>query len=261
MIQSGIYPFSSVDKVLSGMSEPERLCLLDTNVTAGWSYSDLHSLGEDCEFIVEKLGEYSVTSFASVTTKSEFYDFVRRVILSENLLSIGAAGSKWRISSSVRKRIENHKRLVDQRAAKDELPLLSDYQLKELKKDYFIPRNESGKDGWLKFCSEVLEDDLQKMWETLESSIGINYLDTQDTTLTEILPQRPQWEKASEFVVNSGISMSDAFILNIFQSSTIPILVSADFDVGYAFRASGLDTDKLLFLPDKLAKEVSRLRF
>lgn len=261
MTTSGIHSFSSIDKVLSGMPEAERLCLLDTNVLAGWSYSDLHSLGEDCEFIVEKLGEYSSTVFASVTTKSEFYDFVRRVVLSENLLSIGTADSKWKISTAVRRKIENLKRLVDQKASRDDLPLLSDYQLKELKKDYFIPRNESGKDGWIKFCSEVLGADLQRAWENLESCIGINYLDTQDPSLESVLPHRPQWADAATLIVQSGVSMSDAFILNIFKSSSIPILVSADFDVGYAFRASGLSHTKMLLLPDKLAKEVSRLRF
>jgi hypothetical protein len=73
----GVQPFSKIDRILGALTPEERFCLLDANVLAAWSYRDVHSLGEDCEFIIEKICAYEAIAFASVTTRAEFLDFTR----------------------------------------------------------------------------------------------------------------------------------------------------------------------------------------
>lgn len=133
----GVQPISKIDLLFSSIPAERRHCLIDTNVLAAWSYSDLHNFGEEAELTFEKISEFEAVSFATVTTRAEFLDFVRRVLLTENFLSMPAADSKWRITEAAKRKLDSLRRSVDTKSSSDALPLFSDAQLKELKRNFF----------------------------------------------------------------------------------------------------------------------------
>ena len=257
----GVQPISKIDLVFSGIEPERRHCLLDTNILAAWSYKDVHNFGEEAALVFEKIAELEAIPFATVTTRSEFLDFARRVLLTENFLSMSSEKSKWRITEATKRKIDSLRRSVDAKSANDALPLFSDFQLKDLKRNFISPREESGKSGWLKICHEVLSKNLESQWSDLEHNVGLNYIDTQDESVRDVLPSRPKWDRLVDIIARSGPSSSDAMIVNMFEVSSIPVLISADFDVGYSFRATKLDQSRTILLPDKIAKEVNKLRF
>ncbi len=53
-----------------------------------------------------------------------------------------------------------------------------------------------------------------------------------------------------------GIASSDAMILNMFLSSKIPILITADKEMAQCIRAQNRN-DKYVFIPDSILKEIS----
>ncbi len=64
----------------------------------------------------DKLVEYQIPLYVSVSARSEYVDFIRRLIVTESLMGMLAPTSKWKISASVRKILTSQQGWIDNHA-------------------------------------------------------------------------------------------------------------------------------------------------
>lgn len=65
-------PFSAIDQYLKGFQGPVAGCLVDTQFLVA-ATEELHPFYDDAGFLFEKLAEYKIPIFTTVTTRSELY--------------------------------------------------------------------------------------------------------------------------------------------------------------------------------------------
>jgi len=251
-------PFYKIDEYLKTLPTPITGCLVDTQFLIAAS-EELHVFSEDAEFLFEKLAEYKIPIFTTVTTRAEFIDYRRRSIITETLMGMLAPSSPWKISEEVTRVLRAQKVWLDTQAKKDELPLLTDTRIKTCKES-FMPKDHSGRIGWMKICEEYLSGKLLEAWNLLVEGMSLNYLDTRSESVAAYMSHSLSWEHMYSISENTALSSSDSMILNTLCSSKFPFVVSADFDLAYAMLADS--SDKTVLLPDNLHyHKVKALRF
>ncbi len=250
-------PFSEIDVFLSeGIAF--RGCLVDTNFLVAASDKE-HALHEDAQFLHEKLAEHSIALMVSVSARSEFIDYKRRVIATENLMGMLASSSKWKISSAVRDALSKQQAWIDGQATKESDPYLSDARIKTCKQ-VFLPRNHSGNIGWIEFCKEFFDGRLAKAWNDLLDSLPLNYIDMRADGSKELFRSELKWEEMYRKSEHTLLGSQDAMILNLLDASILPFVVTMDFDLAYGVMAS--TQDKVALVPDNLYRNrLKKLRF
>ena len=133
----------------------------------------------------------------------------------------------------------------------------SDVQLKKIKKE-FSAGPHSGQLAWLEFCEEFLSGRLQELERDLRDS-GIEYVSQNEPSQSHLFHTKIDWPEAMEISEKTGVSFSDSMILNAFQCSSCPFIVSMDFDVGYAVLADPRMKDAIM--PDRIANEFRHYHF
>lgn len=252
-------PFSEID-LNKQIFLDSPACLLDSSFLISFSDKD-HSLFEDSSFFAEKIAEYKIRGFVSVTARTEFIDFHRRVTVTEKLMDMLDPDSKWRISSAVRFEIARQKSWITNQTKQGFEPYLSDYRIKECKQ-IFLPKTQSGHVGWIEFCREILTGRLLETWKTIsEVDLGLHYIDMRSSDSQELFENGLNWASMYSLAEQTAMSSNDAMILNLFSSSVIPALITMDFDLAYGVMASSPD-DKVVFVPDNLYRNrLKKLRF
>lgn len=137
-------PYSDVDSYLATI-DSKKGCILDTNFLIALTEEN-HAYFEDSNFLFEKLVQYQIPIYCTVTVRTEFIDYQRRIKITESLMDMLARTSKWKISSSVKEILKTQKGWIDNQAKADELPCLNDARIKIVKK-IFLPRTQSGQVG------------------------------------------------------------------------------------------------------------------
>jgi hypothetical protein len=250
-------PFSEIDVYLQDGTEPGG-CLVDTNFLIAVSDKE-HPLHEDAQFIQDKLADYSMALLVSVSARAEFIDYKRRVIATENLMGMLAPTSKWKISSAVREALTTQKAWIDGQAKRENDPYLSDSRLKTCKQ-IFMPRNQSGQIGWLEFCKEYLDGRLTKSWQELVDTLKLCYIDMRAEDSKDLFRKELRWEEMYQKSEHTALGSQDAMILNLLDASTLPFVVTMDFDLAYGVMAS--TQDKVALVPDNLYRNrLKKLRF
>jgi hypothetical protein len=138
------FPYSDVDKYF-GTIDPRKGCLADTNFLIAVSDKD-HNFYDDAQFLFEKFVEYEVPIFVSVTARSEFVDYYRRVIITETLMDMLAPTSRWKTSAAVRDVLKTQKGWIDNQPRLGAEPYLTDQRIKDCKQA-FLPKSQSGQIG------------------------------------------------------------------------------------------------------------------
>ena len=251
-------PFSEIDQYLKKLNLPVQGCLVDTQFLIAVT-DELHPFYEDAEFLFEKLAEYHIPVFTTVTTRTEFVDIIRRFIITETLMGMLSASSKWRISASVQRVLRAQKTWIDTQAKNDALPLLTDSRIKNCKES-FMPRSQSGQIGWILLCNEYLSGKLFESWNALSEELNLNYLDLRGEELSPYMNEKVQWHKMYSISEQTCLSSNDSMLVNVLNCSKFPFIVSADFDIAYSVLASS--NDKATLIPDNLHyKKIKSLRF
>ena len=251
-------PFSEIDQYLKKLNLPVQGCLVDTQFLIAVT-DELHPFYEDAEFLFEKLAEYHIPVFTTVTTRTEFVDIIRRFIITETLMGMLSASSKWRISASVQRVLRAQKTWIDTQAKNDALPLLTDSRIKNCKES-FMPRSQSGQIGWILLCNEYLSGKLFESWNALSEELNLNYLDLRGEELSPYMNEKVQWHKLYSISEQICLSSNDSMLVNVLNCSKFPFIVSADFDIAYSVLASS--NDKATLIPDNLHyKKIKSLRF
>jgi hypothetical protein len=114
--------------------------------------------------------------------------------------------------------------------------------------------------GWLSFCAVYLKSQLLEIEQRLEDR-GITYLSPNDPTQASYFTASPlRWPDAIGLVCHTGISMTDAMILNCLRSSVCQLVVSTDFDLGFAALADPTFS-RAVVMPDDMCREFRHYHF
>lgn len=254
---SGSLPFSDVDRYLATISG-DIGCLVDTSFLIAVNDTE-NPFYEDAIFLQERLAEYSVRIFASVTARSEFIDYHRRVIVTETLMDMLAPSSKWRISAAVRKVLEQQRGWLDNQSRSENEPYLTDSRIK-ICKQAFLPRTQSGHIGWTELCREYLSGRLLTAWTEINEALQLQYVDLRDGGNKDLLRKELRWEAMYRLAEDSALGSQDAMILNLLDASVFPFVVTMDFDLAYGVMLSA--PDKTALVPDSLYRNrIKKLRF
>ncbi|MBI4403837.1 MAG: hypothetical protein HY537_06740 [Deltaproteobacteria bacterium] len=231
--------------------------LIDTNILISLSY-EIKNGHEDTVDFFDSITACKTRYFATVNTKAEFIDFHRRLILTENLLDAVDQHSQWRISARARAAIHSNWAAVRARqATQGSDPIFGDLQLKAIKKT-FSALKHSGNTGWLTLCSAFIGGKIGEV-ERLLAVRGVEYLSQHDPICQPLFMRKVDWPDAAAMIEHTGLSVSDAMILNAFQCSRCSFLFSADFDIGYAALSDPAMKD--VIMPDAIAREYRHFHF
>jgi len=254
--------FNQFLKSISG----EIQLILDTNVIIAFFDED-HRQHDLIKNFLSKLDNKCDPSFYStVTVKSEFLDFRRRWHLTDGLLDLVDEVSNGRsLITSTKAKINAKKGLLTNRrkqtlnesglAIEDEgemeinpsKRLFLDSEIKEIKKS-FRAREVQDEYGWIKVCDLYLKEQLTKDESLLDEFC--TYLTTRHKDQREKIFQDKEidWNAATDLCSSTGMGYHDAMILNIFKSSSIPYLVTLDYDLIYGVTIDA--PEKTVLLPD-----------
>lgn len=244
-------PFSDIDKFMASFEEPIQGCILDTNFLIAAIYEP-HPFHEDAEFLFKKLEEHEIPIHATVSTRAEFIDIQRRIIITEVLMDMLAPNTKWRITAAQKNELRKHRAWLDSQSGNSDLPILPDKRIKNCK-EIFFPTTRSGKDGWIEICKYYLNDALLKSWDEIVDFLGINYIELRESDKNELITEKVSWKNMYKISERTCISSSDAMILNMLNCSVLPLLVSADYDMAYAVIAD--QSEKTILVPNALYRE------
>ena len=245
-----VTPYLDIEKILAEYKGQIPGCIVDTQLLVAVLY-DPHEFNEDALQIIKSLAKFQVPIYTTVTTRSEFVDINRRIMITEGLMTAYSQGQKqgWSFSKSVQDALKKHKNWIDTQAKNETIPILNDYRIKDCK-ETFSPLRHSGKTGWVEICEEFLEGNIIRIWDQLVNDFGINYVDLRDDDINDILPNGINWSDMYGLMEKTSLSSSDAMITNVFLSSVFPFAITADYDLAYAVEIS--DTTKKIFAPNNM---------
>lgn len=106
-------------------------------------------------------------------------------------------------------------------------------------------------------CQDQLSGTLTTAWEDLVRKVGIAHIELGENEFQELITEKVTWARACAIAEETGIGVYDAMILNRFNCSQIPILVSTDLDFGVA--PTAIKSDKSILLPSRLADRLHDL--
>jgi len=254
-----VIPFSDIEnfvKGLSGVGQSVRT-ILDTNVLIAASY-EIKDDHEKIVSLLDKLKALGVECFATVTTKSEFMEFHRRLMLTEILIDLSEELSQIKLPKAAIEEIRKAHSSVKSKQARDGSdPIFNDSQIKKIKAE-FSAGTHSGHLGWLRLCGIYLKGYVQQVEQQLVNR-GIAYLSPNEGTQTNLFIKKLEWPIAASLVEKTGLSVSDAMILNMLNCSVCQFAVSLDFDFGFAVRADSASKD--VVMPDGLEREYRHYHF
>lgn len=184
--------------------------------------------------------------------------FEQFLIQTEALIDLSDEQSKFKLSRTAKEEIRKAYASVKSKQARNGSdPIFNDTQIKNIKSE-FSAGNHSGHLGWLKLCEKFLKGYIRQIEQQLADR-GIVYLSPSDSNQTDLFTKKPEWPIAASLVEKTGLSVSDAMILNMLNSSVCQFTVSLDFDLGFAVLAD--DESKDVLMPDSLEREYRHYHF
>jgi hypothetical protein len=253
-----VIAFSEFDEYYKALKKTDIVpgTILDTNILISLTY-EVKSDFEVIADFVNSLLEKNFLLFTTVNTKSEFLDFHRRLIMTEHLRDLLDANPGYKLSSVERAQIQVQSGQLKRQEQQGSDPVFSDRQIKKIKSAFSAGRH-SGHQGWLELCSGILQGKLDESEHRLEPN-GIRYISQHDPSQKDYFHSTIDWPAAKRISENTCLGLADAMILNAFQCSRFPFIVSVDFDIGYAVLASKDLKDAVM--PDSVAKKYRDYHF
>ena len=129
---------------------------------------------------------------------------------------------------------------------------LNDSDIKRFKKILSIQFQEIP-NIWLKFCQDNLKDMLQRSFNAVEKLLQLQYLSVRKDEKSPEVNGDVSWDKMLEICEISALGINDSMILNMFESTNIPFLVTTDFDVVYSGALS--KNHQIILCPDRIYQD------
>ena len=255
-----VIPFSEIESYLASVEklDAHKGSILDTNIliSANYDVRDSHLQVIEILNILQKMN-YRV--FATVNTRSEYLEFQRRLVLTENLFDMVDEFSKTKLPRHAKARIQTLKGSLktSMAADSDKDEVFNESQLKKIKKE-FSAGPHSGQKSWLEICDLSLNGKLALEDQALLDR-GVEYISPHDQSQIELFNTALGWPGAIEICEKTGTAFSDSMILNALTSSKLFFVVTLDFDIGYA--APSDPNMKDVVVPDRLYKEYKHYHF
>jgi hypothetical protein len=253
-----VVPFSDFQKYVGDLRRrPDFFggAILDTNILIAMSYE----VKKEHEWVSELLDialEEGFRLFATVTTKSEFIEFHRRLVMTESLIDLADPHSEIKIHKAGKAAINVATGSMRANAKRGGDPVFTDTQLKNIKRS-FSAGPHSGYAGWLKICKEILSGKLSEIVLRLNVR-DVEYVSPHDPQ-TNIFNRTLEWDAAIKLSEMTNISVSDAMILNALHATKCPFIISLDFDIGYAALSDSAHKD--VVMPDNDVREFRNYHF
>lgn len=252
--------FKAYYSAISHSSDFAKGAILDTNILISLTYEVKNNHDEVMTFFKECLAperENGFRLFTTVNTRSEFLDFNRRLAMTENLRDVIEWDTRWRIPAKAKAQIQYQSGQLKRREQQGSDPVFNDTQIKSIKSS-FSAGNFSGNAGWLTLCDDFLEGKLDD-FEAHLTTYGLEYISQHESSQKELFHRKIDWPDAKRIAEATCLGLSDAMIINAFQCSRFPFIVSTDFDIGYAVLASSGLKDAVM--PDSAAKRYREYHF
>ena len=242
-----ILPFSEISKHLKIKAESKKV-LIDTCALIAFSHG-VNEFSDETEELFEVLRKENFQAYTNVNIRSEFLDYQRRIIVTEALTNIAGQVEGLSSFSEVYKKLKAHTALVHKKAKAGKPLVLNDSDIKRFKKLLSFEHRDI-KNIWLKFCKDNLENMLQRTFEITEKVMKLKYLSVRKGEKSPEVTGVVQWERMYQISETSALGIDDSMIINMFESTNIPFLVTTDFDVIYSGAIS--DNHKIIFCPDRI---------
>lgn len=231
--------------------------ILDTNVLVTMTY-EVRDDHEQVLELLDSLAPLNLRFFATVTTKAEFLDFYRRRIMTEVLRSAVQPGAAIRLTERAKAAIQTVSGRLSQRERRGGDPVFTDSDLKEIKRS-FSAGSVSGRAGWLELCDASLSRRLPEA-EIELANLGIEYVSQNNPAQKDLFQRQIDWPDAMAISARTCLSLNDAMILNALRCSRLPLLISLDFDMGYAV-LSDPDLGSDVAMPDTVVHDFRNFHF
>lgn len=234
--------------------------IIDTNILIALTYEMNANNEEVIDFFDIHLApeqNKGLRFFTTVNTRSEYLDFYRRLIMTENLRDLMDQNSAWKTSTKARAQIQYQSGILKRREQHGGDPVFNDTQIKSIKSAFSAGRH-SGQDGWLLICEQVLQKRLDEVEHEIQD-LGVEYISQHEPEQKDLFSEEMDWSDAKRIAEKTCLGLSDAMILNALQCSRFPFIVSADFDLGYAVLASKSLKD--VIMPDSVARKYRGYHF
>jgi hypothetical protein len=131
--------FKSYYAAIRNKSEFAKGTILDTNILVSLTYEMKNNHEEVATFFQECLvpeRDSGFRIFTTVNTRSEFLDFNRRLVMTENLRDVIDENSRWKIPTKAKTQIQYQSGQLKRREQQGSDPVFNDSQLKAIKSTF-----------------------------------------------------------------------------------------------------------------------------
>lgn len=231
-------------------------CLADTGFLYAASYTDDRVYPQAVEAF-ELLEEFDIPIFANVISRMEFVDLIFRKQLTLGALQIfkelkatPTHEDLFNFLKKIRDEDTSHKR--HRRSYK-----IGEKQLKKLRQKLELAL---GSTGWKAFCSKYAGAMLKNEWQIMEEELGLHFVEVLEGQTSDIITEPLKWIDMVQTMGDLGIRGPDAMILNLFTSSNLPLLITADKDFEFKDSDDKSNLGKTILILEESTDQASRLR-
>lgn len=248
MAYGGTIRFSDLLKTASTQSRIKDGCFVDTSILFAASYPP-DEFNTEAEEVFDFLAELEIPIFTNVNVRSEFIDLHRRVMIPDGLGDLYTAYGKSLDGALYAKLQSVNTSLTTARNTGKPFKF-DENQIKSWRR-ILQSRQLKGKNGWLQFCTDFLQNKIEAIWDKTCDELGVNFFSLRNTDQTDWLVDELKWEDMASIVGRFGVGSFDAMIINLFLNSRFSVMVTADRDLAYVINALKPD-HKFVCTPDKL---------
>ena len=247
--------FSDLDRFLSENNFDPNGCFIDTSILFAATYP-LDRNNEDAEIAFNALLKANLSIYTNVNVKYEFLDLHRRALLMDSLCDFYDLYSN-RLPDIVRAKLKSHKTIHKNKIDSDKSSKIEVDQQKNFIR-LLRPVILENRDAWEILCHDFLLPQLQPIWENARLQLKIEEIKIRKDDSPQLLNSTPAWEDVVRIMGNRGIASSDAMILNIFNCSKLPLLLTADLEMARCV-LSEKRFNKSVFVPDSDSVFLTRI--
>jgi hypothetical protein len=221
---------SELERLIQHHPQLKKGCIVDTNIVFAFSFP-LDTFNEWAEEVVSTLHKLNIPIYTNLNVRSEFIDLNRRVMIPEGLVDfydeIDGSFDEGTVIAKL-KSLKTRKRKAEDEGRTFKL---SDSEIKQYSELLNSIPWVDGDSNWTLFCRDYFAPYIDDVWERAVKRMKINFLGTREIESKEFFEKHPSWENMIKIVGLSGLGSSDAMIVNLFQESKIPLMITADVAV------------------------------
>lgn len=230
-------------------------CLADTGFLYAASYTDDRVYQQAIEAF-DLLEEFEIPIYANVISRMEFVDLIFRKQLTlgalqtfKDMKSNSTHEGLFNFLKKIRDDDTSHKR--NKQSLK-----IGEKRLKKLRQKL---EQASGPTGWKKFCATYAGSMLKNEWQIIEEELGLHFVEVLEGQTSDIIIQPLRWSDMVNTMGDMGIRGPDAMILNLFISSNLPLMITADKDFEFEESDNLLPQGKTILILEEISDLVGKL--